>query len=128
MTIRRKEPNNFIIWFPKLSVITFVFSLFAFLAPDISKILEGSPLLFNFFFGVLILAVLVIAWNKNKLSGITFIILGIIYAFMTWDKILAVNIISTSFWLILTGILYLVADKNKLSSQKLAVKKIDRNQ
>jgi hypothetical protein len=130
MAVKRRKNQKkytFASWFPKASAITFVFSLFAFLSPDISKLVDNSPLLFNFFFGVSISSVLVVAWNRNKLAGITFIFLGMIYALATWNKILAVSTISTSFWLILTGFLFLVAEEDALSEKKLAAKKIRKN-
>ncbi|MCL5410714.1 MAG: hypothetical protein M1324_02555 [Patescibacteria group bacterium] len=122
-----KKENSFVNLFPRISALTFVLSLFIFLSSDIVKLIDISPLLFNFFFGVTLLAVLVVTWNKNKLSGIMFIILGIIYSLATWNKILAVSVLSTSIWLILTGLLFLITEADKLSAKKLAEKKIHKN-
>lgn len=124
----KRKKQALIGWFPKVSVITFVFSLFAFLFPDILKFIDNAPLLFNFFFGVLVLAALIILWDKNKLAGIIFISLGIIYGLATWNRLLAVNTFSTSLWLIFTGLMFLVSERNELPARKLATKKINRNQ
>jgi len=126
MSYKRKK-RALIDWFPKLSVITFVFSLFAFLFPDILKFIDNAPLLFNFFFGVVVLSALVILWDRNKLAGITFVILGLLYGLITWDRLLAVNTFSTSLWLIFTGLMFLVSEENSLPARKLATKKVDKN-
>lgn len=107
---RKKEP--FTAWFPRLSAVAFVFCLFAFLTSDFPKLIQNSPFMFNFFFGVLILAIVILTWRKDKLAGISFILLGLLYGFVTWDSLLAVSTISTSFWLIATGFLFLVSGDN----------------
>lgn len=123
---QKSEDHLFKDWFPKVSAVIFVFCLFAFLSGDISKLVDNAPLLFNFFFGVSILAVLIVAWNKNKLAGITFIFLGIIYLAATWNKVLVVSTIAISFWLVLTGIAFLIAEVDRLSEEKLATKKSNK--
>ncbi len=107
---RKKEPVT--AWYPRISAVAFVFFLFAFLASDLSKLIQYSPFMFNFLFGVLILAVLILTWKKNRSAGFSFIILGVLYALATWNQLLAVLSISTALWLITTGLLFLLTDKN----------------
>jgi len=70
---------------------------------------------------------LVILWDRNKLAGITFVSLGIIYGLATWNRLLAVNTFSTSLWLIFTGLMFLVSEENSLPAKKLAAKKVNKN-
>lgn len=107
---RKKEP--FVLWFPRLSAVAFVFCMFAFLASDFPKLIQNSPFMFNFFFGIIILSVVILTWRKNKTAGIAFVFLGITYALATWSSLMAVSSISTSLWLVTTGLLFIASDKN----------------
>ena len=109
---KKNKKNNFSEWFPRLSVIIFVFFLFAFLASDFMKLIENAPFMFNFIFGVIILAVLIMTWRQKKLAGFLFIVLGITYAFATWNSLLAVTSISTGIWLVTTGLLFLISKED----------------
>ena len=115
---RKKEP--FVLWFPRLSAVTFVFCMFAFLATDIPKLLGNSPLLFNFFFGIVILSIIILTWKRNTIAGISFIILGLLYVLATWNSLLAVSSISTSFWLIATGLLLIASEKSAQEKIEMA--------
>lgn len=120
----RETKKGFIALFPKLSAVVFILMLFGFLSKDILSILGNIPLLYNYFFGVAIMAVLIMTWHRTKIAGASFIFLGILYWITTWDRILAVSTISTAFWLILTGLLFIVAEDGSLKNQKLARKRI----
>lgn len=118
---KRKKREPFAAWFPRLSAVTFVFCLFAFLASDFPKLIQNSPFMFNFVFGIIILAIIILTWKKNKIAGASFITLGLIYGVATWDSLLAVSSISTSFWLVATGFLFIVSDRKIDSRASQAV-------
>jgi len=94
--------------------------MFAFLATDIPKLLGNSPLLFNFFFGIVILSIIILTWKRNTIAGISFIILGLLYVLATWNSLLAVSSISTSFWLIATGLLFIASEKSAQEKIEMA--------
>jgi membrane-bound ClpP family serine protease len=108
--IRRKGMNY---WSPRISAILFVVLMYAIIGQDFLKTLAIHPILYNFLIGTIILAVTIVVWKQDgKTGGFFYVIIGAIYFLIMRDKLLWVSVAATSFWLIVTGLLFLLDRKS----------------
>lgn len=111
-------------WPAQISALFFVLFMYALIKDDFETTLSYHPVLYNFFIGTIILALTIVLWkNPKRTNGFYFIAVGFVYYFLMWDRILAVSVIATSVWLILTGALFLISP----TKEKVILRKHKRN-
>lgn len=112
--LKLKQKKGWPYWFPRVSILFFIFILVLLISDDFLSLLKVYPVLYNFFVAVLVLSVLIISWDKEgKKIGITFICIGLIYFFIMQRTLIWTNVIFVSLWLILTGFLFFLDRKEK---------------
>lgn len=107
-TVEEVQRDRTFFWVPRISVILFVILMYVIVMNDFLTLLYRFPVLYNFFIGTVMLAVIFIIWQRNsQKSGIFFILASLAYFFLMKDRLLITSVLATSVWLILTGILFL---------------------
>ncbi len=103
--------TNTLIWLPRLLTIIFILFISIFSLDALSSNEMLSQKLINFSIHLIpsfvLIATLIISWNRPLIGGLVFIILGIVFTlfFNTYKEF--INFLIISFPLILTGILFL---------------------